>query len=80
MTARARSYDSYRRGWREAGRGNDVPLDRLAYAALVYVARQRSQGAHAGAEKLLWYLTANKVAAAFHRAARLYAGRRRGRT
>jgi alkanesulfonate monooxygenase SsuD/methylene tetrahydromethanopterin reductase-like flavin-dependent oxidoreductase (luciferase family) len=53
-------YDSYRRGWREAGRGKDVPIDRLAYAALVYVGDTEAKGI-AGAEKLLWYLTANKV-------------------
>jgi len=32
-----RIYEAYRRGWREAGRGQDVPIDRLAYAALIYV-------------------------------------------
>jgi alkanesulfonate monooxygenase SsuD/methylene tetrahydromethanopterin reductase-like flavin-dependent oxidoreductase (luciferase family) len=53
-------YESYRRGWREAGRGRDVPIDRLAYAALVYVGETESK-AMAGAEKLLWYLNANKV-------------------
>jgi alkanesulfonate monooxygenase SsuD/methylene tetrahydromethanopterin reductase-like flavin-dependent oxidoreductase (luciferase family) len=54
------AFQSYRRGWREAGRGRDVPIDRLAYAALVYVADNETK-AHAGAEKLLWYLSANKV-------------------
>ena len=34
-------FDAYRRGWREAGRGSDVPVDRLAYAALVYVGAER---------------------------------------
>ena len=53
-------YDAYRIGWREAGRGQDVPINRFAYAALVYVGESESR-AHAGAEKLLWYLTANKV-------------------
>ena len=53
-------YDSYRNGWREAGRGNDVPVNRLAYAAMVYVADNEAK-ARAGAEKLLWYVTANKV-------------------
>jgi alkanesulfonate monooxygenase SsuD/methylene tetrahydromethanopterin reductase-like flavin-dependent oxidoreductase (luciferase family) len=53
-------YESYRRGWREAGRGQDVPVDRLAYAALVYVADSEAK-AYAGADKLLWYLNANKV-------------------
>jgi alkanesulfonate monooxygenase SsuD/methylene tetrahydromethanopterin reductase-like flavin-dependent oxidoreductase (luciferase family) len=57
-------YESYRRGWRDAGRGPDVPVNRLAYAALVYVADSEAK-AHAGAEKLLWYLNANKVPAHF---------------
>ena len=53
-------FDSYRAGWREAGRGQDIPVNRLAYAALVYVADTEAK-AHAGAEKLLWYMTSNKV-------------------
>jgi alkanesulfonate monooxygenase SsuD/methylene tetrahydromethanopterin reductase-like flavin-dependent oxidoreductase (luciferase family) len=53
-------YESYRKGWREAGRGEDVPIDRLAYAALVYVGDSESR-AYDGADKLLWYLNANKV-------------------
>ncbi len=53
-------YDSYRRGWREAGRGAEVPVNRLAYAALVYAGESEAE-ARAGAEKLLWYMTANKV-------------------
>ena len=55
-------FDSYRAGWRAAGRGNDVPINRLAYAALVYTADNESD-ARAGAEKLLWYMTGNKVPA-----------------
>src|ERR1700731_3317510 len=55
-----RIYEGYRRGWREAGRGHDVPINRLAYAALVYVGENAAR-ARAGAEKLLWYITANKV-------------------
>jgi len=53
-------FESYRAGWREAGRGDDVPIDRLAYAALVYVGDNEAD-AVAGAEKLMWYITANKV-------------------
>ena len=53
-------FDSYRRAWREAGRGDIVPKDRLAYAALVYTGETEA-AAHAGAEKLLWYITSNKV-------------------
>jgi alkanesulfonate monooxygenase SsuD/methylene tetrahydromethanopterin reductase-like flavin-dependent oxidoreductase (luciferase family) len=53
-------FDAYRRGWRQSGRAGAVPLDRLAYAALVYAAPSERE-ARAGAEKLLWYVTANKV-------------------
>jgi alkanesulfonate monooxygenase SsuD/methylene tetrahydromethanopterin reductase-like flavin-dependent oxidoreductase (luciferase family) len=53
-------FDGYRKGWREAGRGQDVPIDRLAYAALIYVGETEAR-AKAGAEKLLWYVTSNKV-------------------
>jgi len=53
-------YSRYRKGWAEAGRGNDVPVNRLAYAAMVYVAKSEKD-AHAGADKLLWYMRANKV-------------------
>ncbi len=55
-----RVFDGYRRGWRQAGRGHDVPIHRLAYAALVYVGRSEAE-ARNGAEKLLWYVTSNKV-------------------
>jgi alkanesulfonate monooxygenase SsuD/methylene tetrahydromethanopterin reductase-like flavin-dependent oxidoreductase (luciferase family) len=55
-----RIYEAYRRGWREAGRGQDVPIDRLAYAALVYVSDTEAR-ARAGADKLLWYVNSNKV-------------------
>jgi alkanesulfonate monooxygenase SsuD/methylene tetrahydromethanopterin reductase-like flavin-dependent oxidoreductase (luciferase family) len=53
-------YDSYRKGWREAGLGADVPINRLAYAALLYTGESEAE-ARAGAEKLLWYMNANKV-------------------
>ena len=53
-------FDSYRAGWREAGRGQDVPNHRLAYAALVYTAPTEA-AARSGAEKILWYIRANKV-------------------
>ena len=41
-----------------------MPINRLAYAALVYCADSEKR-AHEGAEKLLWYMTANKVAPQF---------------
>ena len=53
-------YNAYRAGWREAGRGQDIPVNRLAYACLLY-AGDTEQQARAGAEKLLWYMTSNKV-------------------
>jgi alkanesulfonate monooxygenase SsuD/methylene tetrahydromethanopterin reductase-like flavin-dependent oxidoreductase (luciferase family) len=53
-------YDSYRAGWRAAGRGEDIPNHRLAYAALVYCAPDE-QTAMVGADKILWYIRANKV-------------------
>src|SRR6201995_5602567 len=36
-------FDAYRRGWREAGRGSDVPAHRLAYAAMVYTAPSEAE-------------------------------------
>ena len=57
-------FDAYRRGWHEARRGDVVPLDRLAYAALVYTAPSEAE-ARNGAEKLLWYITANKIVPQF---------------
>ena len=59
-TGRSAIFDAYRNAWREAGRGDEVPHDRLAYAALVYTGETEA-AAHAGAEKLLWYITSNKV-------------------
>jgi alkanesulfonate monooxygenase SsuD/methylene tetrahydromethanopterin reductase-like flavin-dependent oxidoreductase (luciferase family) len=53
-------FNSYRSGWRASGRPGDVPLDRLAYSALVYTGETDLEG-RAGAEKLLWYFTHNKV-------------------
>jgi alkanesulfonate monooxygenase SsuD/methylene tetrahydromethanopterin reductase-like flavin-dependent oxidoreductase (luciferase family) len=52
-------FEAYRA--RRADLGDDaVPSDRLAYAALVYVGRTDEEGL-AGARKLTWYITANKV-------------------
>jgi alkanesulfonate monooxygenase SsuD/methylene tetrahydromethanopterin reductase-like flavin-dependent oxidoreductase (luciferase family) len=53
-------FDAYREGWRAAGRPAAVPLDRFAYAALVYTGETDAEG-RAGAEKLLWYFTHGKV-------------------
>ena len=35
-------FESYRRGWRSAGRAGEPPLDRLAYAPLVFTADSRA--------------------------------------
>jgi alkanesulfonate monooxygenase SsuD/methylene tetrahydromethanopterin reductase-like flavin-dependent oxidoreductase (luciferase family) len=53
-------FDAYREGWKKAGRTGSVPLDRLAYAALVYTGETDAEG-RAGAEKLLWYFKHGKV-------------------
>jgi alkanesulfonate monooxygenase SsuD/methylene tetrahydromethanopterin reductase-like flavin-dependent oxidoreductase (luciferase family) len=53
-----RIFDAYRA--RRASRHLPMNDDRLAYAALVYVGDTDEEG-YAGAEKLLWYLRANKV-------------------
>lgn len=57
-------YASYRKAWQAAGHGNDVPLDRLTYGTFVYTGETEAE-ARAGAEKLLWYLTSNKVPSQF---------------
>lgn len=53
-------FDAYRAGWREAGLGEDVLTERLAYSGLVYTA-DSEEAARKGAEKLLWYITTNKM-------------------
>ena len=52
-------YDGYRNAYRTAHEA-EAPLDRLAYCALIYVGAD-AQKARAGAEKVLWYMTSNKV-------------------
>jgi alkanesulfonate monooxygenase SsuD/methylene tetrahydromethanopterin reductase-like flavin-dependent oxidoreductase (luciferase family) len=56
-------FDAYREGWSRTHEGQ-APLDRLAYAALVFVGETDEEG-RAGAEKLMWYITANKVPSHF---------------
>jgi alkanesulfonate monooxygenase SsuD/methylene tetrahydromethanopterin reductase-like flavin-dependent oxidoreductase (luciferase family) len=52
-------FDAYKA--RRAELGLEEPgLDRFAYAALVYTGRTEEEG-RAGAEKLLWYIRANKI-------------------
>jgi alkanesulfonate monooxygenase SsuD/methylene tetrahydromethanopterin reductase-like flavin-dependent oxidoreductase (luciferase family) len=55
----AKIFDGYREGWSHTHDG-EAPLDRLAYAALVFVGETDEDGL-AGAEKLMWYVSANKV-------------------
>lgn len=57
-------FAGYRHGWREAGRGDDVPIDRLAYAAFVYTGNTEAE-ARQHAEKLLWHISINKIASQF---------------
>jgi alkanesulfonate monooxygenase SsuD/methylene tetrahydromethanopterin reductase-like flavin-dependent oxidoreductase (luciferase family) len=52
-------FEGYREGWRRT-HDTDAPDDRLAYAALVFVGETDDDGL-AGAEKLIWYISANKV-------------------
>ena len=52
-------FDGYRADYLEI-HGEHAPFDRLAYLGLVYVADNETK-AREGAEKLLWYMTANKV-------------------
>ncbi len=53
-------FDYYRKGWSKAGRTGPVPEDRLGYSALMYVGDTDEEG-RAGAQKLLWYLSHNKL-------------------
>ena len=52
-------FDGYREDYL-ALHGEHAPFDRLGYLALIYVG-DNEQKAREGAEKLLWYMTANKV-------------------
>lgn len=52
-------FDSYREAYRKTY-GSDAPDDRLSYAALIFVGENDDDGL-AGAEKLMWYVSANKV-------------------
>jgi len=52
-------FDDYREGYL-AAHGSHAPFDRLAYLSLIFVGDDE-RSAHAGAEKLLWYMSHNKV-------------------
>ena len=53
-------FDGYQTAYKKH-HGTHAPLDRLAYCALVYVS-DSEKAAQEGAEQLIWYITANKVA------------------
>ena len=57
-------FDGYREGYLQS-HGEEAPLDRLAYAAIVYVGENEKK-AEEGVKKLLWYLSSNKVAPQFN--------------
>ena len=52
-------FDGYRKYYLDS-HGSHAPLDRLAYCGLVYVG-DSERDAEAGANKLMWYMQANKV-------------------
>jgi alkanesulfonate monooxygenase SsuD/methylene tetrahydromethanopterin reductase-like flavin-dependent oxidoreductase (luciferase family) len=54
-----RIYDGYRKAYGDK-HGREAPLDRLAYCALIHVG-DGAKRARDGAEKVLWYMTSNKV-------------------
>jgi alkanesulfonate monooxygenase SsuD/methylene tetrahydromethanopterin reductase-like flavin-dependent oxidoreductase (luciferase family) len=56
-------FDAYHEGWSRTHDG-EASADRLAYAALVFVGETDEEGT-AGAEKLMWYISANKVPSHF---------------
>ena len=59
-----RLFDGYREGFLQT-HGEEAPLDRLAYAAIVCVGDSEKE-AENGTEKLLWYIRSNKVAPQFN--------------
>ena len=52
-------FDGYRQGYLDS-HGEEMPIDRLAYCALISVGKTEQEGLDV-AEKLLWYMTSNKV-------------------
>ena len=52
-------FDGYRKGYLES-HGTEMLIDRLAYCALICVGNTEQEGLD-GAEKLLWYMSSNKV-------------------
>ena len=56
-------FDGYRDCYQETHQ-KEMPIDRLAYCALISVGETEKEGLEV-AEKLLWYMTSNKVAPQF---------------
>lgn len=57
-------FDGYRRAYLD-DHGEESPLDRLAYCALIFVGENEKE-AQEGANKVMWYMTSNKVAPQFN--------------
>ncbi|MGH2507718.1 MAG: LLM class flavin-dependent oxidoreductase, partial [Ktedonobacteraceae bacterium] len=55
-----RVFAGYREGWKREGNIGEPPLDRFAYCCLVYTGETDEEGRQ-GAQKLLWYLSHNKI-------------------
>ena len=53
-------FKSYRKAYREAGHGDEVPLEKLGYSGLIFVGETEEEGRRGG-QHLLWYLSHNKL-------------------
>ena len=53
-------FNAYRAGWAAGGHKGPAPEEKLGYSALMYVGDTDEEG-RAGAQKLLWYLSHNKL-------------------
>ncbi|MGB0551559.1 MAG: LLM class flavin-dependent oxidoreductase [Alphaproteobacteria bacterium] len=53
-------FNAYRKAYREAGHGDEVPLENLGYSGLIFVGETEEEG-RAGGQHLLWYLSHNKL-------------------
>ncbi len=53
-------FDQYRKAWREAGKPEPVPLDRLCYAGFVGVGKTRAEG-HRRGNLVMSYLRTNAI-------------------
>jgi alkanesulfonate monooxygenase SsuD/methylene tetrahydromethanopterin reductase-like flavin-dependent oxidoreductase (luciferase family) len=53
-------FNAYRKAYREAGHGDEVPMENLGYSGLIFVGETEEEG-RAGGQQLLWYLSHNKL-------------------